>query len=242
MTTQVVNRTWISAFAIAGISATSGGEVLSLTFNGVNPGSSASYNLNSGAVGSWQSTNAGVMTWQQGRETFCIQLYENISFNQTVTYEVLEDLAFVPDSQPGNMGPEKAMLISDLYARNYGSIGTGAEAAAFQLAIWEIVHETEVAGGALNLGLGTGIARFDASLTGVMSQAEALLNGLGGVGSSLNYLSFAGLRGLTNEDFQDQLIVVPGPAGLAGLMGRRTRSPSSASMRGLIAGSTIRAR
>ena len=195
------------------------GDVMSLTFSGVANPQSVSYNLNSGAVGSWQSTNAGVMTWLGGRETFCIQLLEGIAGNQLVTYEVLEDLAYVPDSQPGNMGPEKAMLISDLYARNYGSIGTGAEAAAFQLAIWEIVHETEVAGGALNLGLGTGIARFDASLAGVMSQADGLINGLGGGGSSLNYLTFTGLRGLTNESYQDQLIVVPGPAGLMAIAG-----------------------
>ena len=46
---------------------------------------------------------------------------------------------------------------------------------------------------------------------------SGLLTGLGG--GSQEYSAYDGLRGFTNEQYQDQLIVVPGPVGLFAIAG-----------------------
>ena len=198
------------------------GDVLTLTFQNVSPVAGVDYSLNSGGV--YKDTSAGVMNWVGGYETFCIQLEEYISGGQTVSYDV-RDVAEVPDAEPGAMGLYRAGLIEDLYARNYVNIDSSEEAAAFQIAIWEIVHERgdNTAGGLMvaDLGLSTGTSRFrngDGSADGgAFDLAGQLLAGLGG--GTETFLGFGGLRGLSNEQFQDQLIVVPGPGALAGIIG-----------------------
>ena len=84
----------------------------------------------------------------------------------------------------------------------------------------EIVHEVGTNGNDFvfsDLDLGSGMARFSTNANDVLGIASGFLSGLGeGSGA---YLAFGGLRGLTNEQYQDQLIVVPGPAGLVALAG-----------------------
>lgn len=204
---------------VAGASAAvAQGDVLTLTFQNVSPGAGVQYSLNSG--GDFNGTTAGVMNWVGGYETFCIQLEEYISGGQQVTYNVL-DVADVPDAEPGAMGTFRAGLIEDLYARNYASIASDEDAAAFQVAIWEIVHERGDTFNPLtlgDLGLSTGTARFTSVNGNVLTLAGDLLAGLGGAYND-EFLTFSSLRGLSNETRQDQLIVVPGPGALAGIIG-----------------------
>lgn len=223
-------KTYLIGAVLAGIaSAAASANTMTLKFTGVNPGVNVSYSYNGSG---FTQTTAGLFTWQGGVKTFCTQLNENISNNQTVTFNVVAAEA-VPDAtapgnpNPGPMGAIKAQVLRDLYARNYSLatlVGSNIAAAAFQVVVWEITHET--------LGQGQDAAAFAASLNllngtfklngntnaAVLAAANALLDSLGGQSGS-DFLGFAGLRGLTHVEFQDQLIVVPvpAPALLAGL-------------------------
>lgn len=212
----------LGLLTLAASATTARGDVLTLTFQNVSPGAGVRYSLNSGD--DFTGTTAGVMNWVGGYETFCVQLEEYVSGGNQYTYDVL-DVAEVPDAEPGAMGSYRASLIEDLYARNYASIDSAEDAAAFQVAIWEIVHERggNTAGELMvgELGLSTGTSQFrngnGAIDGGVFDLAGSLLAGLGG--GTETFLGFGGLRGLSNEQFQDQLIVVPGPGALAGIIG-----------------------
>ena len=209
----------LGLLTLAASATTARGDVMTLTFQNVSPGADVTYSLDSNAT--TRSTTAGVMNWVGGYETFCVQLEEYVSGGNQYIYDV-RDVADVPDLEPGAMGAFRAGLIEDLYARNYASIDSAEDAAAFQVAIWEIVHERgdTTAGGLTlgNLGLSTGTARFNVGAgSDVVSLASGLLAGLGG--GSETYLGFGGLRGLSNEQYQDQLIVVPGPGAIAGMIG-----------------------
>ncbi len=219
---KVMNKSRLLALGLLTLAAsatTTRGDVMTLTFQNVSPGAGVSYSLDSGV--STRNTTAGVMNWLGGYETFCVQLEEYVSGGNTYTYDV-RDVAEVPDVEPGAMGAFRAGLIEDLYARNYASIASAEDAAAFQVAIWEIVHERgdTTAGGLTlgNLGLSDGTARFNVNAgSNVVTLASGLLAGLGG--GTETYLGFGGLLGLSNEQYQDQLIVVPGPGALAGIIG-----------------------
>ncbi|MDC0429476.1 hypothetical protein OAL71_02750 [Phycisphaerales bacterium] len=204
-------------FMIGASACVARGDVMNLTFQNVSPGSNVTYSLDDGQT--TRNTTAGVMNWDGGYETFCVQLEEYVSGGSTYIYDVV-DVAEVPDADPGAMGAFRASLIEDLYARNYADIDTAVEAAAFQMSIWEIVHEVGTNGNDLvfsDLDLGSGMARFSTNANDVLGIASGFLSGLGeGSGA---YLAYGGLRGLTNEQYQDQLIVVPGPAGLVAIAG-----------------------
>lgn len=213
------------------------GDTLDLTFAGVDPGRGVTWTFDDGTDVSSRTTNAGVLNWADGYRTFCIQLDENISSGSTVPFSVV-DPSDLPDQPPlpGPMGTARSEVMQDLYARNYdfvmGQTGALARdwAAAFQIMVWEISHElsadtTDASTVLADLAIGSGQVSFDSS-TDVLGYAQSMLDGLGGgVG---DFEGYSRLLGLTNENKQDQLVVVPGVGGLAGLMGvvavRRRRS------------------
>jgi hypothetical protein len=223
-------KTYMIGAVLAGIaSAAASANTMTLTFTGVNPGVNVSYSYNGSG---FTQTTAGLFNWQGGVKTFCTQLNENISINQTVTFGVvapeLVPEAVAPGSpNPGPMGAIKATVLRDLYARNYNLatlVGSNIAAAAFQLVVWEISHETLTQGqdaaafaASLNLLNGTFKVKNNTNAA-VLAAANALLNSLGGQNGD-DFLDFANLRGLTHVQYQDQLIVVPvpAPALLAGL-------------------------
>lgn len=214
----------MGAVAACAVAASASASNLSLTFNGVGPSVSVNYSFNGAPAA---NTSAGVFNWNGNTvKTFCTQLNENISNGQTVNFAVVAP-ELVPDNppaSPGNMGAIKAEVMRDLYARFYATAvsGSATQAAAFQILVWEISHE-DLDGAAtaaayltkLNLAGGDFIVNSSGDSDAALSQANTwrLQLGVGG------FLGFENLRGLTNGDFQDQLIVVPvpAPALLAGL-------------------------
>jgi hypothetical protein len=202
------------------------GDSLSVTFQNVSPARAVSWSFDDGSTTHVGINSAGVFNWSGGLKSFCIQLEENISAGSTTTYDVV-DLENLPDQppMPGPLGESRADVMRDLFARNYDLVmsKTGSDArnyaAAFQIMVWEISHElsadttdaSSVLGG---LAVGTGQASFDASST-VIGLANSMLGELGDGG----FFGFAGLLGLTNENRQDQLVVVPGAGAFAGLAG-----------------------
>ena len=188
------------------------GDTVTPTFQSVEAGRSVSWTFD-GAAG---TATGGLLAWSGGLQSFCVQLEENVSVGQAVSFEVVgpESLPDAPP-MPGPMGSVRSALVQDLYSRSYESmiVMTGSalqdQAAAFQMVIWEITHELS----ADDTDLASLVADLD--LSSVDAIAQDLIANLGFNG----FRPFSRLRGLTNETYQDQLIVVPGTGALAGLAG-----------------------
>lgn len=200
------------------------GDSVDLTFAGTEATRAVSWEFDGGTG----SSNAGVLLWGGGVRSFCVQLEENIAGGQTVTFDAVAPDA-LPDQPPlpGPMGAARSLVMQDLFSRWYDDVmgRTGSDlknhAAAFQMVIWEISHEMSAAGDAAGifsgLDLASGDMLFDpgANSATVYGIANSMLGSLGNGGFS----SYSRLVGLTNDTYQDQLVVVPGVGSLAALMG-----------------------
>ena len=213
------------AFALFGTSVVSA-DTITVEYLGAGPKKSVDYYFN----GQTGTASAGVYNWTGGLQTFCVQLRESISVGDVVEYKIV-DAWKVPESPPGpgRMGQVRLALVKDLYARWYDTVmsktGGAAKrhAAAFAMNVWEITHQNANEDSAMSvlnkLDFEIGNARFSGS-NPVNNLANEMLESLGG--GEYAFLDFDGLYGLKNSDFQDQLAVevpVPGPAGLAALIG-----------------------
>lgn len=161
--------------------------------------------------------------------TMCIELTEFFSSGGTYTV-AYADPQNAPDpgnplSTVGHMGAAKAALLSELYGRFLGLVDTDKEAAAFQVAVWEIVYDT-----GLKLGTNQGQVFIDnanhlnAGTYGAL--AQSWLDQLDGTGPHMDLLA------LSKTGFQDQVVPNPVPAppglvlagiGFLGLLGWRQR-------------------
>jgi MYXO-CTERM domain-containing protein len=166
--------------------------------------------------------------------TYCTDLLEETSKKANRF-----DLVDTADAPSPAMGQARADALSEIYVFAGGAQNAaGADrdfAAAFQLAVWEIVFDYDDSAGRSSLDIESGM--FEAyrtngsSLTsGVQAHLETLFDAIGTIGLGAEQ---AGLYALVNDGTQDQLIemaVVPLPgaaamglAGLAGLAGVRRR-------------------
>jgi len=194
------------------LSSLAGADVITARFDEVAPGRGVSFSIDSG--GSFSGTQAGSFRWTRlggdyagsgasgSFTTYCIELSQHISYGSTYDYTTrAADLSPVPGS---GMGADRAALLSELFGRFYvPQFTSNDEAAAFQVAIWEITHDD---GLSLNAGL------FQIEDEGSLSlTAQSWLDALDGSGPRLQLLA------MTSEIAQDQIFVVPA-ASSAGLM------------------------
>lgn len=133
---------------------------------------------------------------------FCVEPREGISLNQTYTWETAP-MTSAPTSL-GGMSLVQAnqirVLIGLAFADFTASI-TNLQAAAIQIAIWEIVEETS---GTLNVT--TGSVRFrNPSIAGTLELAQSLLNQVNSVVPTLTNLQI-----IINPSNQDLIIQVAG--------------------------------
>ena len=177
------------------------------------------------------SIKAGERVWtnQYGREmtTYCIQVFEGASVGDTVTYTQTTDLTTVPEAPPapGPMAGFQVNMVQDLYSRfidgKTGKIATGTSldafdysvaSSAFQLVLWELVHENFDATSAdeavdqVSMSMGAFQAENDATEATSAIIAELGQDGWGSIGDNL--------VGLSSPNMQDQLTVVPLPTPL----------------------------
>jgi hypothetical protein len=135
-------------------------------------------------------------------EAYCIQLTQSITWGETYDFETREpELSPVPGS---GMGTARADLLAELYGRFFAPGTTSRDdAAAFQLAVWEIVHDD-------GADLTTGLIQVED--TGVwFGLAQTWLSALDGTGPHADLLA------MTHPDKQDHIILIPN-APAAGLM------------------------
>jgi hypothetical protein len=140
---------------------------------------------------------------------FCIDLTQGISSGMNVTYNV-DALTDAPSPGPA-MTPAQAHLIEELYGRFNAGVGNDTtKIAGFQVALWELSHDTDlnVSTGRFHLTSGADAA--------IVTQAQAYINALNGQGP------FSTLSALVSPDVQDVIFEVPGttpsfaPASLSG--------------------------
>ncbi len=150
--------------------------------------------------------------------TFCTELTQNISNNGTYTYDLVAP-STIPNPAGGNpgftMNSFRASLLAELFRENFvtATTTTALNAAAFQMAVWEIVYQdgTGANGSASSLGeidlnAKTGIFSMDNSDAG--DQANIWLALLDG-----DYPADPDwLIGFSNTSKQDQVTMVPLPA------------------------------
>jgi hypothetical protein len=182
------------------------------TFSGVSPGQVVTIRIGyagqpgtvteSGWAGVYNFVNStGDLTGSL--DAFCIDVNQGISQGETVTFEV-QPLEAAPT--PGTaMGDGKADLIRELWGRDFALIGeNNRRAAAFQIAVWEIINETS---GTLNLS--NGYFGATASDSATITLANSWLSELDGTGPMANILV-----ALTSDNRQDYVVQgAPAPTG-----------------------------
>ncbi len=162
--------------------------------------------------------------------TYCVDVSEWVSSSNR-QYEVT-DLTDAPVGAGNDgMAQHQADAIGRLYAYANGQqFGTSNNfAAAFQIAVWEVVSDMDTESSSLSVGSG------DFRAWNLNSGTTSYLSTLLGVATSEGLAIDSSLRALTNDGSQDQMfqVVVPLPttgamaaAGLlgAGFFGRRRRA------------------
>jgi hypothetical protein len=165
--------------------------------------------------------------------SFCTDLDQFVK-NQAKPYEFfsnghdtdgdhgIDDMPIVQDENEPGMGIVKAQAVSALFLSRFADATSGdaEKASAFQLALWEIVYEpyaSEGVLGAFNLSSGDGTFRVTQGDSGAVSLAQSWLNEVAAM--DLGSVSDL-LIGFGSPDYQDQLTLIPLPAGaLMGLVG-----------------------
>lgn len=180
---------------------------------------SDTFNVFAGQLRHNASSGTGSLSWLAGQvTTFCADLTQQVtSSGATYSATAIQNLP-VSSGWP-SMGPQRAQAVFELYtAAADRQFGTNADwAAAFQIALWEIVYDYNPSSPS-SFNLGAGNVRVTntsggALGTGIMSKVTELVGLLG------SGLTSVGLVGLSNPHKQDQIVqVIPlPPAGWAGL-------------------------
>jgi hypothetical protein len=197
---------------------------------------SSTFNTSAGQMMHKFTNGNGVATQLNGQTkvTFCTDLTEGATSNGAI-YTVAPIANLPQTSGWPAMGSTRAQGVYNLYATAAGlQNGTSNDwAAAFQIALWEVVYDYSGTSASLSLTAGNFKAKDTdgTSLTSSIATKVATLFA-GVVGSSVTQ---TGLMGLTNNGCQDQIVQVdtivplPGAASMglaalgAGFMVRRLR-------------------
>lgn len=221
----------LAALGIAALTTAANADYVDVQFVGTGKGSNVQIDLN----GSKTNVFAGQLKHTLSNTgpnynllsgtvvTFCTELTQYVtSTTKQYSFAPVESL---PGSAP--MGAAKAQAIQDVY-----NLAAGAQlsatansdyAAAFQIAVWEIVSDFNPSLGISSLSLSQGILKVKGSGGGTLSTAitNAFNTIVAGIGQT--YAQNMPIVGITNATAQDQIVQgqsfvpAPGAAALASL-------------------------
>jgi hypothetical protein len=194
-------------------------DTITADFAGVSPGETVSVNL--GGL-DFRNINAGFFNWTNvtpptsflapSFQSFCAEL--NVGVQPTTTFTITP-------LQP-RYSDTVASRLREFWGENFAGIGADAtRAAAFQLGIWEIVHED---GNALDLSSGNFQATASPNGNAAINLAQSWLNNVNGQGTFADNLLLLDADGSQDQIVQPPVVPVPpsvilGGIGLIGLVG-----------------------
>lgn len=216
---------WSAAVVLACASGAAWGSMVNVQYTGTGKGSSVkatfgsvTQNVFAGQLKHTISGGTGAAAMYNGNWlTYCTELTQNV--NSGTNLFSIVPISALPGSAP--MGWAKAQAIFDIYnfagSTPHTTSTSNDYATAFQLAIWEIIHDYSPITGLAGLSLTSG--SFSATKTNgsplssaVTSIVQTLFNAIG-AGAPANVV------GITNDCYQDQILPIPAPgcAVLAGM-------------------------
>jgi hypothetical protein len=217
------------ALVVGAMSGVAAADTVTAELTGLNPyvGGDlhlANYGTVDGGVGNilWQGVSTNPVPFGGAFGTYCIDLIQDINFFNTYTFveEPIQDApksgAYPTGVPTTGMGLTKADEIEALYGVDYkktlGS-GAGLDCEAFQLAIWNIIYDTDAS---VSQGAGSFYAINNSGLdAGAITLANTFLGDALNPGNQrydmTNLIALVGLNGA-----QDQIAVVPVPTPASG--------------------------
>jgi len=128
--------------------ATSGYTTVGVIFNGTNYGQVIA------GPEMWHETSGTINLGDANGDflTFCVEINQDVYLGGTYTFTTGTVASAPTPGTPlpgsGGMGTIKANLLNDLWTRHYSDVTDATTGAAFQVAVWEVVYDT-------NFNLGT---------------------------------------------------------------------------------------
>lgn len=227
-----------TAAVVATFAGIASADVVSMKFLGTGAGQNVKWKLNGGSETSTFAgqlrhdiqSGTGIGTDFVGEHlTFCTDIYQYVSGSYK-TFDIVA-LETAPNSNP--MGVGRAQALYDVFSVFTDSAmisGIDSEfAAAFQVAIWEIVTDYNAGTGLASINMDSG--NFKLTKVNGSSSRTSTFNGyLSDIFGAIGAGASSNLVALTNGGAQDQLFYVPapGPLALAGtgmfMLARRRRA------------------
>lgn len=138
-------------------------------------------------------------------DTYCVDLAQSVRSNTNTTYDVIS-------MTEAGYSTERQNLLTQLWGAYKAGIDTKEESAAFQLAIWEILYDT-------NLNTNSGPFKVNSSST-LRTAAQTLVTAASNLaGNPVGPAAFE-LVVLRSDSAQDQITAIPVPsAGTVALAG-----------------------
>ncbi len=206
-----LRRLILAGVAALGLGSAAKADVVA-TFTGTNPFTTANTNAFGGVidgmpVGTFNYTvvSSTDPRFSGGFQSFCADYFQPVTTGETYTYTPVA-ISALPDI---GTDPTKLARIQELYDRFYQTAvnGTGDQAGAFQLALWELTYD---GAGAVDIASGN----FSATALGGSSNtalAQSWLNTIDDPTAAAPANSYE-LVGLFNANNQDQIVPFNAPA------------------------------
>jgi len=219
----------MACLAAGGLCSVAQADSVTTTYDGSSPAHNVTINEDthfSGRVRAGQYNFTGATGAISGDfHTFCLEM-QAIRPGDTPTYDVVELTSGPspkgPGAENGPMSGQSANYLRELWANRHDDATDTSlaldqqrdNAAAFQVAVWELVYDTD-----LSLTDSAGGFHVSDAPSDVFTLADDWLNELDGEGPMQS-----NLRALSSESYQDQLVVtgptdtpaVPTPSAMGG--------------------------